>query len=179
MKHTITALLLSILFTSTAMANTEEAQEHGHKHGPKHAQQHSQERTAKQAHGHSHEPKQGHQHNQNQNQNQNQNHAPKHSQVHGHSHGSAHGHEHKSTPVSHEVIEKNAGAIIASLIKRGKIDQSWTASTPNSMNQKEFNGRPEWVVTYTNKNIPQSEKQTLYVFLTLSGQYIAANHTGH
>lgn len=37
----------------------------------------------------------------------------------------------------------------------------------------------EWVVIFNNQKISESDKQKLYVFLTLNGEYIAANHTGN
>ncbi len=36
----------------------------------------------------------------------------------------------------------------------------------------------EWLVIFNNENITDEEKQTLYVFLTISGEYIAVNYTG-
>ena len=98
---------------------------------------------------------------------------------HNHGHGHGHGHEHAETIVSQEVVEKNAGEAIASLVERGKVDKSWLSIKPSSADKKIFNGHSEWVVAFVNKSISDTEKQTLYVFLTLGGGYIAANYSGH
>lgn len=41
-----------------------------------------------------------------------------------------------------------------------------------------FDGDTEWVVVFVNDKIADTDKQKLYVFLTLGGDYIAANYTG-
>lgn len=94
----------------------------------------------------------------------------------GHDHG--HSHSHAQAPVNKEVAEKNAGEAIDSLVSKGKLDESWKSVTASSSEKKNFNGRTEWVVIYVNKEIADTARQKLYVFLTLSGEYIAANHTG-
>jgi hypothetical protein len=42
-----------------------------------------------------------------------------------------------------------------------------------------FNGEPEWVAVFVNDKITDTEKRKFYVFLTLGGDYIAANFTGN
>ncbi|PHS71866.1 MAG: hypothetical protein COB22_06775 [Cycloclasticus sp.] len=90
-----------------------------------------------------------------------------------------HGHSHAQTPVSQEVAEKNADEVIASLLERDKIDKSWTSIKASSVDKKVLDGRPEWVVIYVNKKITDADKQKLYVFLTIGGEYIAVNYTGN
>jgi hypothetical protein len=94
----------------------------------------------------------------------------------GHDHG--HGHSHSQVPVDKSVAQTNGGKIIASLVSRKKIDQSWTDITASSVEKKMYQDRPEWVITYNNKKVKEVDKQKLYVFLTVSGDYIAANYTG-
>ena len=93
--------------------------------------------------------------------------------------GHDHGHSHAPAPVNKEIAEINAGKVVNSLIASGKIDNSWSLLTASSSEKKNFNGQSEWVVIYVNKEIADAAKQKLYVFLTLSGEYIAANHTGN
>lgn len=81
-------------------------------------------------------------------------------------------------PVNQEVAEAQAQIAIASLVKRGKLAKSWESVTATSAETKEFNGNPEWVVIFDNKEIAEAKKQRLYIFLQISGQYIAANYTG-
>ena len=93
--------------------------------------------------------------------------------------GHDHGHSHAQAPVNQEVAEKNADKAIASLVERGKIDKIWSSTKARSVDKKEVNGRTEWVVIYINEKIIGTEKQKLYVFLTIGGEYIAVNYTGN
>ena len=40
------------------------------------------------------------------------------------------------------------------------------------------NRKKEWVVVFTNEKVKDPKEKMLYIFLTLDGQYIAANYTG-
>ena len=92
--------------------------------------------------------------------------------------GHDHGHSHAQTPVSQETVEENAGKAIASLVVTGKIDKSWESITASSFEKKDYSGRSEWVVVFINEKIADPARKKLYVFLTLGGEYIAANFTG-
>jgi len=94
----------------------------------------------------------------------------------GHDHG--HDHSHSHTPVNQEQIGLNAAEIVKALVKRSKLDTSWKSIEATSIEKITVQGNPEWVVVYVNKNITDATKQKLYVFLTLGGDYIAANFTG-
>ena len=93
--------------------------------------------------------------------------------------GHDHGHSHAPAPVNKEIAEINAGKAITSLVVSGKIDKSWELIIASSSEIKEFSGRSEWVVIFINEKITDTDKQKLYVFLTLSGEYIGANYTGN
>ena len=58
------------------------------------------------------------------------------------------------------------------------LDKNWASTTVSSSEKKMFDGRQEWVVSFVNEKVTDAKKRTLYVFLTLSGDYIAANYTG-
>lgn len=90
-----------------------------------------------------------------------------------------HGHSHEPTMVSQATATKNAELIVDSLIKKHKLDKSWTSIQASSTEKRHLNNVDEWVVTFFNKDIVDINKQKLYVFLTLSGEYIAANYTGN
>ena len=90
----------------------------------------------------------------------------------GHSHG--HGHDHAVEISKDQVIEKASG-YVSKLVEKGKLDASWQQVEPAEVKE---NDAHEWVVTYSNPEIEDPEKQTLYMFLSLSGKYIAANFTG-
>lgn len=89
-----------------------------------------------------------------------------------------HGHSHAQAPVNQQVAEKKADEVIASLVEREKIDTSWASIKASSVEKKALNGYPEWLVTFNNEKITDTDKQTLYVFLTIGGEYIAVNYTG-
>ena len=94
----------------------------------------------------------------------------------GHDHGHGHGHAH--APVSKKAAEQIAKNSVNQFIKRESIEKSWSSATLQSAEQKEFGGRMEWIITLRNEKASKAKEQLLYVFLTLDGQYIAANYTG-
>ncbi len=100
------------------------------------------------------------------------------SAVAGSGHDHDHGHSHSHTPVTQEQIGLNAAEIVKALVKRSKLDESWKSIEATSIKKITVQGNPEWVVVFVNKKITDTDKQKLYVFLTLGGDYIAANHSG-
>lgn len=96
----------------------------------------------------------------------------------GHDHGSG-GHSHSHGPVSSEVAVKKATEKVKSLVASGKIDKSWADVKAAGASQKTFGNETEWVVTFKNEKISDPSRQTLYLFFTLDGRYIATNFTGN
>jgi len=96
----------------------------------------------------------------------------------GSSHDHEHGHSHSHTPVNKAAAKNNATEIVAALVKRDKLENSWQTIAASSVEKKTLNGNPEWVAIFVNEKITDAKKQKLYVFLTLGGDYIAANFTG-
>lgn len=92
--------------------------------------------------------------------------------------GHDHGHGHSKTPVNIATAESNATKIVATIVKKNKLDKSWASVTASSIDKKVVKGNTEWEVIFINEKITDVKKQKLYVYLTLSGDYIAANHTG-
>lgn len=92
--------------------------------------------------------------------------------------GSDHNHGHSQAPVNQATAKIKATKKVASLVKRNKLDQSWAPITASSAEKKTFKGNPQWVVVFVNNSITDTKKQKLYVFLTVGGDYIAANYTG-
>ncbi len=89
----------------------------------------------------------------------------------GHDHGSAH-------KINQEQAGKQAAIIVEKLAQAGKLETSWNSLSPTEVHQKKFGDSTEWVVTFHNPQVKDQEKQTLYVFLSPAGKYIAANYTG-
>ena len=92
--------------------------------------------------------------------------------------GHDHGHSHSYAPVSQEKASANATEIVAALVNRSKLEKSWASIKVSSVEKITVQSNPEWVVVFVNTNITDTDKQKLYVFLTLGGDYIAANFTG-
>lgn len=90
----------------------------------------------------------------------------------GHSHGVA------AKPVNMETAKTRAAAIVTSLVNRKKLDKSWEKVKVSTIEKKNYNGNDEWVVTFNNQSVKDKSKSTLFVFLTIGGEYIAANFTG-
>ncbi|EKD89014.1 MAG: hypothetical protein ACD_34C00235G0002 [uncultured bacterium] len=93
----------------------------------------------------------------------------------GHDHGNG-GHSHG--PVSSEAVTQKATVKVKSLVESGKLEKSWADSKALGANQKTFSNEVEWVVTFKNDKVSDATKQTLYLFFTLDGSYIATNFTG-
>lgn len=64
------------------------------------------------------------------------------------------------------------------LIREQKVDSAWQSAAEPTLEEKVFNGRPEWVVTFRHPAPTDKAKETLNIFLTSTGRFVAANHTG-
>ena len=92
--------------------------------------------------------------------------------------GSGHDHGHSHDPVSQLQAEDVAMKSVAKLVEKGKIDKSWKSIGVTKSMKKDFSGHMEWVISFKNEKISDPAKQTLFVFLTEGGEYLAANYTG-
>ena len=95
----------------------------------------------------------------------------------GHEHDSHGGHHHG--PISSERVSTKAEKRVEHLVESGKIPISWKNLSAATIGQKTYAKGPEWVITFKNPVIEDTSKQTLYLFYTLDGHYIAANYTGN
>lgn len=108
---------------------------------------------------------------------------PGHNHGHGHSHGHGHGHSHgdeghspEKAKSDIEMIKENCQGKIRALIFQEKIDSSWSEAVFESAEIKEHDNQKEWAVTFTNEKGIKGKR--LYLYLSLSGELIAANFTG-
>ena len=90
--------------------------------------------------------------------------------------GSGHGHSHG--PISKEKAIVKAEKRLGTLAKQGKVDKSWQGKKAAKAEQKTYNGQKEWLVTFSNPELADKSKQTLYMFFKLDGHYLATNYTG-
>lgn len=96
----------------------------------------------------------------------------------GHSHDKDGGHSTSHGPIDSNSAKAKASRIVANLAKKGVIDKSWKGTMPAKAEKKTFTKGTEWVVSFKNSELKDKTKQTLYIFYSLDGHYIAANYTG-
>ncbi|MBL7003727.1 MAG: hypothetical protein ISR69_06855 [Gammaproteobacteria bacterium] len=92
--------------------------------------------------------------------------------------GAGHDHGPSRAPATQSQAEKVASDIVFQLAEKSKIEASWKAVKIEKSLKKKFGNNLEWVVSFKNEKITDPAKQTLYIFLTLGGEYLAANYTG-
>ena len=93
------------------------------------------------------------------------------------------GHDHSAGGHSHEKITENQALVTAkskinSLIKKETLDKSWENVDASKVEKKTFGNSQEWVVSFTNPKVQDVAKQTLYVFVSLTGEVTGANYSG-
>ena len=87
-------------------------------------------------------------------------------------------HFHGNAPVKESVITGCAiGQKDASVIS-GKLDASWKSVKLDKAETVEGKSMKEWKFTFKNPSEKDASKQTLYMFYTLTGNFIGANFTG-
>lgn len=91
-------------------------------------------------------------------------------------HGGGHSHAHDKKAVTKEVAKKNAKKELMRLVKEKKIDGSWKSGVFVNMVKKTFGHDEEWVASYSNEKGKKGKQ--IFIFLKLSGAYIAANFSG-
>jgi len=92
--------------------------------------------------------------------------------------GPGHDHSHSHEAIGYIQAEGIAKKNVTRLANAGKIDKSWASIKASKVNQKDFGGGMEWVVTFKNDKVTDPTKQNLYIFLRIDGEYLAANHSG-
>jgi len=93
----------------------------------------------------------------------------------GHDHGHAHS---DAVQINKSQAESAATLRVNSLVNKGKISKSWESAKIETTEKKMNGYQAEWVVAFKNAQEKDTTKSMLYVFLTTSGDYIAANFTG-
>ncbi|PCI12376.1 MAG: hypothetical protein COB71_09145 [Thiotrichales bacterium] len=97
----------------------------------------------------------------------------------GHEHDKDGGHSHAQNTINSEEAATRAAMKVEQLANKGQIDGSWAGLEAASIEQKRYKNGPEWVITFKNGKVRDAAKQTLYLFFSLDGHYIAANYTGN
>lgn len=87
-------------------------------------------------------------------------------------------HFHGNKPASEAVVSDCAARRKDALVKAGKLDASWQAVKLDKAELVDGKKAKEWKATFKNPAAPDATKQTLYLFFSQPGNFIAANHTG-
>ena len=88
-------------------------------------------------------------------------------------------HFHGSKPASETTLIQCATQYKDKLVEGGKLEKSWQAvSKVDKLEQIDGKRSKEWKLSFRNPGAADKTKDTLYLFYTLPGNFIAANHTG-
>lgn len=87
-------------------------------------------------------------------------------------------HFHGATPAKEETVLTCAALRKDALVTGGKLDASWKGVKHEKIEQVDGKKGKEWKVTFKNPTATDTDKQTLYVFLSAPGNVLAANFTG-
>ncbi len=87
-------------------------------------------------------------------------------------------HFHGKKPAAEATVSGCALQRKDALIKSGKLDASWRTVKPASIEAVDGPKGQEWKVTFKDAAAKDKSKETLYMFFTLPGNFIAANFTG-
>lgn len=88
-------------------------------------------------------------------------------------------HFHGRKEASEEVLIRCSSYHRSRLAKKGALDSTWTALSHESI-EKVTNpkGKSEWRIVFTNPTPLDANKNKLFMFFSLNGNFIAANHSG-
>ena len=87
-------------------------------------------------------------------------------------------HFHGAKPATEATVLGCAVQRKESLVGSGKIDKAWQAVKHDKAEMVEGKKSKEWKVTFKDAAAKDKSKETLYMFFTLPGNFIAANFTG-
>jgi hypothetical protein len=87
-------------------------------------------------------------------------------------------HFHGNKIATEEIVTNCAIERKERLITQGKIESSWKTIEPGKPEMVEGKKGKEWLVTFIDPAITDKTKEKLYMFFTISGNFIAANFTG-
>jgi len=87
-------------------------------------------------------------------------------------------HFHGKKPAAEPIVSGCAVQRKDMLVKSGKLEAAWSAIKPASIEAVDGKKGKEWKVTFKDATAKDKSKETLYMFFTLPGNFIAANFTG-
>lgn len=87
-------------------------------------------------------------------------------------------HFHGSKPAAESTVLGCAGQRKETLVKAGKLDAGWQVVKHDSIALVDGKKGKEWKVSFENPAAQDKGKETLYMFFTPVGNFIAANFSG-
>ena len=87
-------------------------------------------------------------------------------------------HFHGSTPAKESVVVGCANSYKDALVGKGKLDASWKNANLDKAEVVAGKDKKEWKLAFKNAAEKDASKQNLYMFYTLTGNFIAANFSG-
>ena len=87
-------------------------------------------------------------------------------------------HFHGSKPAAESVVVGCANQRRDALVSGGKLDKAWQPVKYSKAEMVDGKKGKEWRVTFNNPAEADKSKQTLYMFFTPAGNFIASNFTG-
>ena len=87
-------------------------------------------------------------------------------------------HFHGSAPAKESVVVGCAKEQVNGLVASAKLEKSWKTAQFDKVETVEGKNTKEWKLTFSNATASDAGKKTLYLFYTVSGNFIAANFTG-
>ena len=87
-------------------------------------------------------------------------------------------HFHGSTPAKEPVVVGCANSYKDALVGKGKLNASWKNAALINSEVVDGKDKKEWKLSFKNAAEKDASKQTLYLFYTLTGNFIAANFSG-
>jgi hypothetical protein len=88
-------------------------------------------------------------------------------------------HFHGSKPAADAVVIDCATQRRDELIGKGKLDKNWQSAKAEKAELVDGKKGKEWRVTFKDAAAKDKSKETLYMFFTPPGNFVAANFTGH
>lgn len=94
------------------------------------------------------------------------------------SHGGGNPYKEFGIPIEENQAVDFSRSIIDKLVSNKKLTDSWLDVTHVRSEKKVFKTDPEWVVSFKNHK-EKEDKATIYIFLSLYGDFLGANFTGN
>lgn len=87
-------------------------------------------------------------------------------------------HFHGKKPAAEATVSGCAVQRKDALVKSGKLPAAWGTVQPQTIDVVDGKKGKEWKVTFKDPNAKDKSKETLFMFFTPPGNFIAANFTG-